>query len=68
MPQHQQLHVLRAAAASKLGQHLQNLTQQQVGQRSRHALHRHGYMPWTAHKAARHSRDLLVTLVVGFRC
>jgi hypothetical protein len=36
MPQHEQFDVLRTAVAGELGQHLQDLAQEQVHQRSRH--------------------------------
>jgi hypothetical protein len=43
MPQNQQLHVLGAAVAGQLRQHLQELTQDNVGQRGCHGPDRRGY-------------------------
>jgi hypothetical protein len=43
MAQHQDFHVLGPAVPGELGQHLQNLAQQQVHQRRAHGLHTVGH-------------------------
>jgi hypothetical protein len=42
--QHEEFDVLGSAVSGELGQHLQNLAQQQVHQRRAHGLHRVGYV------------------------